>query len=76
MPRYLFSVTGSGDFPFSMLAISKAWPADYNEANKIALAAPTVAPEQTIILETAKHPEFLNRQLWANAKWPIQKVYT
>lgn len=67
-----FSVTGKGDFPFHMLAISKAYPVDAHEAQKIALACPTVAPEQVIWLETRNG--YPNHNLWAKEKWPVQKV--
>lgn len=65
---YRFQVTGKGDFPFHMLAISKAYPVDGAHANRIGLACPTVAPEQNIWLESHHQPNF---NLWRNQKWPI-----
>jgi hypothetical protein len=65
---YRFQVTGKGDFPFSMLAASKAYPVDGREAHKMALSCPTVAPEQNIWLESTKQP---NSRLWAMEKWPV-----
>lgn len=66
-----FSVMGKGDFPFVMLARSKAYPVDAQEAHKIALSCPTVAPEQTIWLESRDAP---NPKIWEEEKWPIQKL--
>ena len=68
---YHVCVTGKGDFPFHMLAVSKAYPVDASEAHKIALACPTVAPEQSIWLESRDGPN-LNR--WAYEKWPVTRV--
>jgi hypothetical protein len=65
-----FCVTGKGDFPFHMLAVSKAWPVDAHEAHRIALSCPTVAPEQRIWLETQKG-NYPNVKLWAAEKWPV-----
>jgi hypothetical protein len=70
---FRFSVIGKGDFPFSMLAISKAYPVDAHAAHRIGLACPTVAPEQTIWLESREHP---NPKLWANEKWLVGKILT
>jgi hypothetical protein len=70
---YRFAVQGKGDFPFSMLSISKAYPVDANAAHHIALSCPTVAPEQVVWLESRDMP---NSKLWANDKWPIQKIVT
>ena len=67
-----FCVTGKGDFPFSMLAVSKAWPVDAHEAHKIALSCPTVAPEQNIWL--ASNSGYPNSQLWAKENWPIKQI--
>lgn len=67
-----FSVIGKGDFPFVMLAISKAYPVDAHEAHKIALACPTVAPEQTIWLESENG--YPNMQLWEKEKWKVTRV--
>lgn len=67
-----FCVTGKGDFPFHMLAVSKSYPVDAHEAHKIALACPTVAPEQTIWLES--DVGYPNPQLWRNEKWPVQRI--
>lgn len=69
-----FSVKGNGDFPFHMLAASKAYPADAHEAQKIALSCPTVAPEQTIWLETTRG--YPIPPLWKENKWPIQQMVT
>lgn len=66
-----FRVTGCGSFPFGLLAACKAWPHDGHEANKISLACPTVAPEQSIWLESHVSP---NIKLWVNAKWPITQM--
>lgn len=68
---YRFQVTGKGDFPFVMLSISKAYPVDAHHAHKIALACPTVAPEQNIWLESKFLP---NANLWRNQKWPITSM--
>jgi hypothetical protein len=70
---YRFAVQGKGNFPFHMLSISKAYPLDAQAASAIALSCPTVAPEQTIWLETRDQP---NPNLWKSAAWPIQKVLT
>jgi len=69
---YYFSVTGSGDFPFVLLAICQAWPVDADEARKISLACPTVAPEQTISLASRSEP---NANIWKVSKWPIRKIF-
>lgn len=71
---YKFCVTGKGDFPFRMLSLCKAWPIDNHAAHRIALACPTVAPEQDIWLESAVNPQYLGAQLWASEKWPITKT--
>ena len=70
---YRFAVLGKGDFPFHMLSISKAWPIDAHAAHRIALSCPTVAPEQIVWLESRDQP---NPKLWANEKWPIDKILT
>jgi hypothetical protein len=69
---YYFCVCGKGDFPFHMLAISKAYPVDAGEAHKIALSCPTVAPEQFIVLESRDYPDAFS--LWAKEKWPIVRI--
>lgn len=66
-----FQVTGRGDFPFHLLAVSKAYPVDAHAAHRIALSCPTVAPEQQVWLESSVQP---NPKLWANDKWPVQKI--
>jgi hypothetical protein len=68
---YYFRVTGKGDFPFHMLAISKAWPVDAHAAHRIALSCPTVAPEQEVWLESRNSP---NPKLWENEKWPVTRI--
>lgn len=69
-----FRVTGRGDFPFHMLAASKAWPVDNHEAHKIALACPTVAPEQSIWLQTSNG--YPNAKLWEVEHWKIDRMQT
>lgn len=70
--RY-FTVTGRGNFPFKLLSRDECFPASLLEADKIALACPTVASEQSITFATglvgAPHGS-----LWAEAKWPVQRV--
>lgn len=70
--RRIFHVRGSGSFPFEMLAIDKCYPA-MGEGEKIELACPTVAPEQTIALIT-ETPGGPTASLWKVKKWPV--VYT
>lgn len=67
---FYFCVKGKGDFPFQMLATSKAYPVDRHEAHKIALSCPTVAPEQSIWLETS-HSGNVNIKLWEMEKWSV-----
>jgi hypothetical protein len=66
--RY-FTVRGCGSFPFKLLSTDECFPANVLEAEKIELACPTVAPEQSITLATARGT--FNPGGWKLAKWPI-----
>jgi hypothetical protein len=66
--RY-FTVRGSGNFPFQLLSRDECFPASLTEADKIALACPTVAPEQSITLATARGT--FTPSAWKEARWPI-----
>ena len=68
---YRFTVTGSGSFPFKQLSRDFAWPATEADAEKIDLACPTVAPEQTICLASHTEP---NPRRWREAKWPVKAM--
>jgi hypothetical protein len=72
--RYWFSVRGAGDFPFRMLSVCNCWPATNNDAHNIALACPTVAPEQTIILASDKKLESKEIKLWNETKWQLIRI--
>lgn len=74
MRRYLFTVAGAGDFPFDMLALSECWPASAAEAHKIALACPTVAPLQRIMMTTNSELSGFVREQWHAKKWPVKNV--
>lgn len=71
--RKYFSVTGEGNFPFVLLCQDECYPATLADADKIALACPTVAPSVTIVLAT--HMEGAPKvHLWAKAKWRVLQV--
>jgi hypothetical protein len=68
-----FSVRGNGSFPFEMLYIDSCFPSSLADAEQIALACPTVAPEQTIMLAShALDPPSI--RVWEEKKWPIKYV--
>jgi hypothetical protein len=68
---YWFTVVGKGNFPFAMLHLSQCWPSNAENAEKITLACPTVAPEQRINLASHKKPTTTDYQLWSTKNWPI-----
>jgi hypothetical protein len=66
--RY-FTVRGSGNFPFNLLSRDECFPANTAEAERISLACPTVAPEQSITLATARGT--FTPTAWKEARWPV-----
>jgi hypothetical protein len=68
---YRYYVRGAGKFPFAMLWADQAWPASADDAEKITLACPTVAPEQIIGVASHAHP---NTQKWKACGWPVHRV--
>ena len=74
MPRYrYFAVKGNGSFPFQLLALDECYPASPQEADKITLACPTVAPTQTIRL-CSHNLDTPHTQAWKEANWPVEHV--
>lgn len=71
--RKYFAVKGKGNFPFKMLSRDECYPASVTEGEKIALACPTVAPEQQITLCTTMDGA-PHHSLWREAGWPVQLV--
>jgi hypothetical protein len=69
-----FTVRGSGNFPVSLLHLSRAWPASMQDAEDMSYALPTQAPERAFSLSSHLDPEYLRDQ-WAAAKWPIQRIW-
>ncbi len=69
--RYFYVVVGKGSFPFKQLHFDCAWPASVEDAERIELACPTVAPEQRITLTSSERP---NVGAWERAKWPIASI--
>lgn len=71
-PR-VFVVSGNGSFPFKALSLQHAWPATVEDAAKIELACPTVAPNQRIKLAT--YEADLLPDLWVLNKWPVVQTF-
>lgn len=74
MPLRYFTVKGSGNFPFEMLSRSEAFPASTSEGEKIRRACPTVT-DTAIEITLATEKGMIQDRAWAQAKWPIQKVW-
>lgn len=69
--KYMFIVAGKGDFPFRCLMMDKCWPASDQDAHKIALSCPTVAPLQRIVMNSHQHPTPL---VWKEEKWDVLNI--
>lgn len=72
--RY-FVVRGSGSFPFGMLRLSQAWPATNEDAKRMDLACPTVAPVQDIHFATRQELTGPIMEKWKEKKWPVERIY-
>lgn len=71
--RRYFTVVGRGSFPFKLLFLDHCYPATGAEAEKIVLACPTVAPEQTITLASADL-DTPTISAWKEAGWPVKRA--
>jgi len=71
--RY-FTVRGSGNFPFEMLARTESFPASIVEANKIRMSCPMVADEREVTLAQLPGTVRLGTE-WAEARWPIKQTW-
>lgn len=72
--KYLFKVSGEGNFPFKCLYHSQAWPFNETSAEQIVYSCATVAKRQEILLSTHRMIRESDIELWKAQNWPIIRV--